>query len=167
MISVPSEDTTVTPVETPDDEPALERLLSAYHAWMAGHDDRYDPDAELAEDLRSLSEEPDSWAWVARRDGVAVGCVLLYGETAELAEFKRLWVAPDARGEGIARALMDRVIERAGTEGYGTLGLTTPPWSEAAQALYEDMEFERVPPYPETRLPEEYHEDAIFMQRSL
>lgn len=158
---------TVTSVDTPEDEAALERLLSAYHDWMGSHDERYDPEAELAEDLGSLSAEPESWAWLARRDGEAVGCVLLYGETAELAEFKRLWVAPDARGEGVARALMDRVIERARAEGYGTLGLTTAPWSEAAHALYESMGFERVPPYPETRLPEQYHQNAIFMTLSL
>lgn len=157
----------ITTVETPADEAALERLLSDYHDWMAGHDDRYDPEPELAEDLESLAAEPDSWAWLARRDGAAVGCVLLYGETDEIAEFKRLWVDPAARGEGVARSLLERVIDRARLEGYGTLGLTTPPWSEAAQALYGSLGFERVPPYPETRLPEQYHPEAIFMQLEL
>lgn len=157
----------ITPVDAAGDEAALEGLLSAYHEWMAGHDERYDPQAELASDLESLSTEPESWAWLARLDGAPAGCVLLYGETDDLAEFKRLWVTPDARGRGVARALVGRVIERARADGYGTLGLTTPPWSEAAQALYEEVGFERVPAYPETRLPERYHAEAIFMQLEL
>lgn len=155
-------------IERPSDRSTLRELLAEFHAWMAAHaGDVYDGDAELAEDLRSLKEEAESWAWIARADGEPAGCVLLYGETDELAEFKRLWVRPDHRGSGIGRRLTERVMDAARTQGYGTLGLTTPPWGEAAQALYASLGFERTPPYPETRLPEQHHNDAIFMQLDL
>lgn len=157
----------VTPVDSTDERDELRTLLVEYHEWMSEYEDRYDPAAELAEDLGSLAEEHESWAWTARFDETLAGCVLLYGVADDLAEFKRLWTRPTHRGNGIGRALTRIVVDTARTQGYETLGLTTPPWSETAQALYESMGFERTPPYPETRLPDQYHEDAIFMQLDL
>lgn len=93
--------------------------------------------------------------------------MLLYGESTDLAEFRRLWVRSAHRGRGVGRRLVEVVARTARTNGYRTLALTTPPWSEAAQKLYESLGFERTPPYPETRLDERYHDDAIFMQLSL
>lgn len=160
--------TAVAPVDSDEDRPVLRELLQEFHEWMADQaGDVYDPDDELAEDFGSLDEEAESWAWVARADREPAGCVLLYGETDELAEFRRLYVRPAHRGEGVGRRLVGRVIDRAQAEGYETLGLTTPPWSEAAIALYESLGFERTPPYPETRLPKRYHDEAIFMRLDL
>lgn len=168
--------TEITPVESDDDgRSALRELLTEFHEWMADHASErydasteiYDPDAELAEDFDSLAEEAESWAWLARTEEEPAGCVLLYGESDELAEFRRLYVRPAHRGEGVGRRLVRTVIDRGRTEGYETLGLTTPPWSESARALYESMGFERVPPYSETRLPERFHDEAIFMRLDL
>lgn len=155
---------TLTAVESDADGRALRDLLVEFHEWMDRHaEDSFDPERELAEDLRSLESESEAWAWIARVDGIPAGCVLLYGVTEDLAEFKRLWVRPSHRGTGIGRKLTRRVLEAARKRGYGRLGLTTPPWSEAAHELYESMGFERTPPYPESRLPERYYDDAIFM----
>lgn len=160
--------TEITRVESDEDRSALRELLQEFHEWMADHaGDAYDPDEELAEDFDSLDDEPESWAWLARAERDPAGCVLLYGQSDELAEFRRLYVRPSHRGEGIGRKLVRKTIDRARTRGYETLGLTTPPWSETAAALYESMGFERVPPYPETRLPERYHDEAIFMRLDL
>lgn len=146
----------------------LRTLLAEFHEWMRETaPTAYDPAAELAEDADSLAGEAESWAWVASVDGEPAGCVLLYGETAALAEFRRLWVRPTHRGLGVGRRLVRTVVDHARTEGYETLALTTPPWSEAAQSLYESLGFERTPPYPETRLDERYHDEAIFMQLPL
>jgi ribosomal protein S18 acetylase RimI-like enzyme len=157
----------ITAADPGNDERALRRLLKAFHEWMVEHQDGYALEAELAEDFHSLERAAESWAWIARHDETPAGCVLLYGVTDDLAEFRRLWVSPTHRGAGIGRALIRRVVEKADSQGYATLGLTTPPWSEAAQALYESTGFERTTPYPETRLPEKYHDDAIFMKLDL
>ncbi|WP_137285962.1 GNAT family N-acetyltransferase [Halorussus salinisoli] len=160
--------TVLTAVESDRERSALRELLREFHEWMAEHaGDAYDPDDELAEDFGSLDGETESWAWIARTERDPSGCVLLYGETDELAEFRRLYVRPAYRGEGVGRRLVRTAIDRARARGYETLGLTTPPWSEAAAALYESMGFERTPPYPETRLRERYHDEAIFMQLDL
>lgn len=155
-------------VESDADRSALRDLLVDYHGWMVAHaGDVYDPAAELDEDLGSLAGERESWAWLARDGGTPVGCVLLYGATDDVAEFKRLWVGPAHRGTGVGRALVRTVVDEARARGYAVLGLTTPPWAEAAHALYASMGFERTPPYPETRLPERFHDEAIFMQLPL
>lgn len=149
------------------DRSTLRTLLTEYHAWMrdtAG--DVYDPEAELTADLDAV-RAGEGRAWVAAVDGEPAGCVLYYGLSDSRAEFKRLWVRPDARGSGIGRALVERTIETARDDGHETMGLTTPPWATAAHALYESMGFERTPPYPETKLPEKYHDEAIFMRRPL
>lgn len=157
----------IVTVDSEENRSVLRELLVEFHEWMAEHDDVYDPEEELTECFQSLERERESWAWIARNDGAPAGCVLLYGETDALAEFGRLWVRPIHRGTGIGRTLTRTVIEKARSQGYETLGLTTPPWAEASHSLYESLGFEQTPPYPETRLPEEHHDQAIFMQLSL
>jgi GNAT superfamily N-acetyltransferase len=157
----------VAPVDSAPDGSPLVGLLAEYHRWMAAHADGYDPDAELAADRRSLATEPGARAWVARVDGDPAGCVLLYVGPDGPAEFKRLYVRPAHREKGVGRALVRTVVDRARAAGARTLGLTTPPWSESAHALYESMGFERTGPYPGTRLPERYHDEAIFMRLDL
>jgi len=158
----------IAAVESDGDHTVLRELLAEFHDWMAVHEgDVYDPAREFAADVESLDRERDVWAWVARDHGDPAGCVLLYGESDQVAEFKRLWVRPAARSAGLGRALTRTVIEKARAEGYETLGLTTSPGAEASHSLYESLGFERTGPYPETRLPEKYHDDAIFMQLPL
>jgi len=61
-----------------------------------------------------LSRDPDATDmmsprgafFVAMSDGLPLGCVGLKGTGSELAEIKRLWVAPSARGLGVGRRLM-------------------------------------------------------------
>lgn len=73
--------------------------------------------SELARRFRngfdvSLSRDPDAADMtrprgaflVAMSERVPIGCVGLKGGTGEIAEIKRLWVAPSARGLGLATA---------------------------------------------------------------
>lgn len=158
----------LSPVESATDREALTGLLVEFHEWMAEHaGDVYDPDAELEDDLAALNGESGCSAWLARLDAAPSGCVLLFGPSESLAEFRRLWVTQSARGTGLGRALVEQVIDAARAGGFETVALTTPPWAEASHALYESLGFERTPPYPETRLDEAHHDDAIFMQLDL
>lgn len=160
----------ITAVETKALESELWPLLREFHEWLRTNvpqDYDYDVEEGLATDRRSFVIHSAFWAWLARQGEEPLGCVLLYGVTDDFAEFGRLWVKQSHREHGIGRRLTRMVIDEARTRGYETLGLTTPPWSEAAHELYESLGFERVPAYPETRLPEKYHDDAIFMKLEL
>jgi GNAT superfamily N-acetyltransferase len=66
-----------------------------------------------------------------------------------IGEVKRLWVRPDLRRRGVARALMDAVLTRADELRYSTLYLETGPRQPAAKALYVALGWEQVDTYPE------------------
>lgn len=72
---------------------------------------------------------------VARFDGLPIGCVSLRSNDG-FAEIKRLWVAPSARGLGLARRLLDSAEDTARTLGYTLLRLDTNSVLHEAITLY-------------------------------
>ena len=72
-------------------------------------------------------------------------------------------VDPDVRRKGIARALLDAMIERAGAAANYTLEVRTS--NTGAIALYESYDFRRVGTRP--RYYSDTGEDAIIMWRAL
>ena len=107
--------------------------------------------------LATLDQEGPEARIVAEQDGVIVGSVLLYpGEanvyTEETAsagwpEVRLLAVAPEARGQGVGRALLDECIRRARLAGATALGLHTEDLMEEAVRMYERRGFLRVPQF--------------------
>jgi GNAT superfamily N-acetyltransferase len=82
---------------------------------------------------------------VAMSDGLPLGCVGLKGTGGEMAEVKRLWVAPGARGLGLARRLMARVEGAARELGIGALRLDTNRALPEARALYVGLGWTEIP----------------------
>lgn len=52
-------------------------------------------------------------------------------------EIKRMFVAPEVRGRGVARALLEELERRARELGYATVRLDTGPRQTRAQRMYE------------------------------
>lgn len=78
----------------------------------------------------------------ARLGGDLVGLgALKPGAAAGTAEVKRMWVRPDARGNGLARALLEALIDAAREEGYRTLRLETVTFMRPAITLYRSVGF--------------------------
>lgn len=86
--------------------------------------------------------EPHIQFFVARVDGTAVGCagVALF---ADLAEVKRLYVRPPARGRGVADALLARIETVARDAGLARLCLETGDRQLAAIRVYDRAGFSR------------------------
>jgi ribosomal protein S18 acetylase RimI-like enzyme len=78
---------------------------------------------------------------------VPAGCVALRRLDARTAEIKRLYVRPDARGRGTARALMEAAIGAARKDGCERVVLDSLPSMREALALYRTLGFREVPPY--------------------
>jgi DNA-binding MarR family transcriptional regulator/GNAT superfamily N-acetyltransferase len=110
----------------------------------------------------ALSRDPDATDMIAPRgaffvalsDGLPLGCVGLKGAGSPLAEIKRLWVAPAARGLGLARRLMDAAETAARQLSITTLRLDTNSALGEAMQLYRRTgwtEIERFndDPYPD------------------
>ena len=66
---------------------------------------------------------------------------------AGVAEVKRLYVQPAARGHGIGRALLRRLLADARAEGFHTVRLETMGFMGEARALYTAFGFAEVPPF--------------------
>lgn len=81
---------------------------------------------------------PPSGAFlVGWRDDIPVCCGGLKRLPDGAAEIKRMFVIPEARGQGIARQLLGALEEKAAEMGYSVVRLDTGPRQPHAQALYQ------------------------------
>ncbi len=83
---------------------------------------------------------------VAWRNGRPVGCGG-FRPLGEVAEIKRMYVAPVARGGGIARAILKKLEELAADSGFVRICLETGARQLSALHLYETAGYTRIPCY--------------------
>jgi len=74
---------------------------------------------------------------VGEQDGVAVCCGGIKRLPDGACEIKRMFVIEQARGRGVARALLEELERRAGELGYAIVRLDTGPLQMRAQRMYE------------------------------
>lgn len=91
--------------------------------------------------------EPDGFVLLAMQGGVACGCVAVRRMDEEQAELKRLFVKPEAQGDGTGRQLFDAAMTRAEAHGYLAILLDTLPQMKTAQAMYLKKGFVKTVPY--------------------
>ncbi len=103
--------------------------------------------AALIAALPSPYTPPDGGLWVARVGADTAGCVALQQLVPGVGEVKRMYVRPEFRNRGIARALAERVIEEARARGYEQIRLGTLTSMQPAQNLYTSLGFQPIAPY--------------------
>ena len=84
---------------------------------------------------------------IARDESGAVGCGALRQLDEHSAEIKRMFVRPDARGRGVAWAILASLEERAERHGWTTLRLETGPLQREAIGLYERAGYVVIEPF--------------------
>jgi DNA-binding MarR family transcriptional regulator/GNAT superfamily N-acetyltransferase len=84
---------------------------------------------------------------LARLDDRPVGCGVLQRLDARTGEIKRMWVAPDARGLGIARRLLEALEKAAQEAGLRRVRLDTNGTLAEAQALYRKAGYREIERY--------------------
>ena len=127
--------------------PAAQRLIAAA---MADLGDRYGGVNGDDTPIEAMEfDPPDGAFFIAWRDGEPVGCAgwRSYAEGEEISELKRLYVAPSARGTGVAVALMTTVEESARDHGRRRMILECGAKQPEAIALYEKLGYERIPDF--------------------
>jgi GNAT superfamily N-acetyltransferase len=142
---------TIRPAAGAADAAAARALFLEYAAWLQVDLCFQGFDGELAT-LPGKYAPPDGRLILACRDGRPVGCVALRRFDADTGEVKRLYVQPDHRGHGLARALAAEVIAAARGIGYRRLVLDTLARMTTARALYAALGFREIPPYYATPL---------------
>ncbi|MGF6228957.1 putative acetyltransferase [Inquilinus ginsengisoli] len=100
---------------------------------------------------------------VARQDGWAVGCGGYAPQGEGTAELKRIFVAAEARGLGIGRALLQALETDAARAGIRLLRLETGVKSAEALSLYRRFGYRETGPFGA------YGPDplSVFMEREL
>jgi GNAT superfamily N-acetyltransferase len=97
----------------------------------------------------------------------ALGCGALRPIAPGVAEIKRMYLRPEARGRGLGRQLLEALLLAARQEGYQEVRLDTPGLMPAAHQLYRTAGFTPCDPYPESEIPVEYHDRCLFFRRTL
>ncbi len=90
---------------------------------------------------------PDGVFVIARLDGVPVGCGGFRRFADEVAEIKRMYVAPAARRRGVAAALLADLEARARSLRYRSIRLETGTNQPEAMALYQGAGYRAMVPY--------------------
>jgi ribosomal protein S18 acetylase RimI-like enzyme len=97
---------------------------------------------------------PPAGCLLFAEDGEHVlGCIALRQLEPGLGEVKRMYVRPAHRGRGVARALIERLLDFAVEAGYARLRLDTLESMTAARNLYEGLGFTRIDPYYHNPIP--------------
>ena len=145
-------------LETPR-QPEIIRLLDMSDAYAAS---LYPSESNHLVDLSSL-EQPSVSFFVARNDGVAVGCAALVEAGDGTAEIKRVFVDPEARGLKSASRLMDKLEEQATKSGLKAIRLETGIYQPEAIGLYRKYGYVEIEPFGS------YQPDplSLFMEKRL
>lgn len=133
--------------EFPEDAGCLRALFRRYRSWL-GLDLCFQGfDEELA-DLPGHYARPRGNAWLAWRNGEAVGCVAVRPlEDAGACEMKRLYVSETARGHGLGGRLAQRSVAWAVEAGYRIMRLDTLQSMAVARGIYGRLGFTEIPAY--------------------
>ena len=110
--------------------------------FETGFDAKRGPSADPAELV-----PPSGVLLLARLDGEAIGCGALKATGRGAGEIKRMWVAPSARGLGIAQRLLDALEGHAIDMGLELLRLDTNRSLAEARALYARNGYREIPAY--------------------
>jgi DNA-binding MarR family transcriptional regulator len=116
----------------------------AYYADLESRfDDGFDPGASHIADAQDL-ELPRGLLLLARLRGEPVACGALRLHGRRPAEIKRMWVAPQARGLGLARRLLTELEDQARRRGVPAVRLETNQRLVEAIGLYRTAGYREV-----------------------
>ncbi|PRY22505.1 ribosomal protein S18 acetylase RimI-like enzyme [Aliiruegeria haliotis] len=127
----------------------------------------FDPEAyrKTMEELHILHARPKGAVLLAKLDGRPAGCVMYQPMAPGVAEIKRLFVDPAARGHGLGLALLTEMLRRMKDDGYTTARFSSAVFLLHARALYESVGFVDIPQPPD--LPGYLRDHVYFMERPL
>ncbi|MEM1073222.1 MAG: GNAT family N-acetyltransferase [Pseudomonadota bacterium] len=93
--------------------------------------------AELLDQFDQTHDPACEAAWVAWDGSRRLGCIFCVQETAHIARLRMFLIVPEAQGQGLGSALLQRCMGFARTHGYSEMVLGTHESHEAACALYK------------------------------
>lgn len=118
--------------------------------------------ADEMKSLPGLYAAPRGILLLAQSQNRPAGTAAMRPLNKRSCEAKRLYVRPQYRRKGIARALLDRLVTEARAAGYSEMYGDTLRTMTSALEMYNEIGFTEVGPYSQNPTP-----DAIFLRLSL
>lgn len=146
MSSRPDFTPTIAQARSAEDVDIVRGLLREYQQGL-GVDLCFQGFETELQELPGAYAPPSGRLLLAKHEREPLGCIALQRVDATRGEMKRLYIRPNARGLGLGRTLVTRILDDAKTIGYATLVLDTLPSMIEAQHLYETFGFRDIEPY--------------------
>ena len=153
---------------------ALQALWTAHYEAGAGPlkdavGFEEDIPAEVARDVAHADRfrAPDGRLLLAVDGDEVLGCGAMRLLEPGVAEIKRMFLYPEARGKGIGRALLDELLATARRMGCHEARLDTGWYMTDAHRLYQAAGFEVCAPYPGSEVPPELTGRWTYMRLEL
>ncbi|MEX4007520.1 bifunctional helix-turn-helix transcriptional regulator/GNAT family N-acetyltransferase [Neoaquamicrobium sediminum] len=148
----------------PEDSEDAKRCVDAYFQELDRRfKNGFDPgNGGYAGDTKD--RESRSWFLIARSDGQPVGCGALKALDATTGEIKRMWIAPDARGLGLSRRLLNELEGLAREAGMTRVRLDTNGTLKEAQALYRKAGYREIGRYNDNPYAELWFEKDLVTE---
>ena len=128
---------------SPDAQHCLDRYFGELASrFRGGYDRGVDHSAAVGE-----FAPPKGCLLIARLFGQAIGCGAVRTVEPGLAEIKRMWVAPEARGLGLGRRLLGELEQVAARNKARTVRLDTNEVLTEAQQLYRSCGYREIPAF--------------------
>lgn len=129
----------------------------------------HDVPVAVAADLANVGQfrPPAGRLLIAVDEGAAVGCGAARLIAPGVAEIKRMYLRPEARGRGIGRALLQELLTTARCFGCHEARLDTGWFMTDAHRLYRAAGFEECAPYAESQVPADFDPRWTFMRLDL
>ena len=122
------------------------RMLAAYAAAIQERYPEWSPAQKPTADPAEISP-PTGCFLVAYADGEPVGCGAFKRLDDKACEVKRVYVAPEARGLGLARTILAALEDAARAAGYTVARLDTGARLEGAAELFRSAGYEDIADY--------------------
>ena len=135
----------------PGDVGAIIHLHGVVYAKEHGFDHTFE--AYVAGPLSKsvISDSPRERLWIAEQDGRIAGCIGIVASSPKTAQLRWFLVAPEARGKGLGRRLLEEAVAFSIAAGYESIVLWTVSALTTAGHLYEAAGFGRVEEIPGRR----------------
>ncbi|MCY3036214.1 GNAT family N-acetyltransferase [Aerococcus urinae] len=141
--------TTVRPIQAKDDAQIAKIIRNSLES--VGLDQAgtayYDPELDhLSQFYQAKPKSRDYFVAVDDSDQVLGGVGFAECELFDqCAELQKIYLAPQAQGQGLGRALMETLIQEVKSAGYRQLYLETHSSLKAAIGLYQKYGFKEIP----------------------
>jgi GNAT superfamily N-acetyltransferase len=145
------------PIDSPAARSALEQYIAELdRRFPAGFDT-----SRSAPPAPSDFTAPAGVFLLVRVGDRVAGCGALRTEAAGVAEIRRMWIAPELRGQGAGRALLTALEEQARRRGCHTVRLDTAAELHEAKSLYVSAGYVEIPAYNDNQYAKHWFEKTL------